>query len=119
MNRKGFFDTDLFDASNMPEDAIEIGIEAYNELFAGQTAGKVISWDGSEPYLSDRVKSDEEMALSVREQRNEDLKSSDWTQLPDVPDSVKTAWSVYRQALRDVPQQEGFPHNTQWPTKPQ
>ena len=29
------------------------------------------------------------------------------------------AWADYRQALLDVPQQEGFPHNVAWPTKPE
>jgi len=48
----------------------------------------------------------------MRRSRNDLLKDSDWTQLPDVPLSVqeKAEWAVYRQALRDVPQQEGFPY---------
>lgn len=39
------------------------------------------------------------------------LQSSDWTQSPDSPLSAesKQAWATYRQALRDLPQQEGFP----------
>ncbi len=31
---------------------------------------------------------------------------------------TQAAWSVYRQALLDVPQQSGFPHSVTWPTKP-
>lgn len=31
----------------------------------------------------------------------------------------QTAWTAYRQALLDVPQQSGFPHNVVWPTKPE
>lgn len=52
--------------------------------------------------------------------RNSLLLFSDWTQLPDVPiDSEKrTAWAVYRQALRDVPAQSGFPENINWPVAP-
>ena len=32
---------------------------------------------------------------------------------------TQTAWATYRQALLDVPQQAGFPHDITWPTKPE
>jgi hypothetical protein len=55
--------------------------------------------------------------VSVRFTRNETLKNSDWTQLPDSPvDSV--VWAAYRQDLRDIPQQVGFPWTVTWPTEP-
>lgn len=53
----------------------------------------------------------------IREDRNNRLSESDWTQLPDVPVDT-AAWATYRQALRDLPTQEGFPLNITWPTKP-
>lgn len=43
---------------------------------------------------------------------------SDWTQLPDVPIATQTAWANYRQALRDITDQPGFPTNIQWPERP-
>lgn len=46
------------------------------------------------------------------------LTQSDWTQLPDVPLTTQAAWATYRQALRDVPQQPGFPTEITWPTAP-
>lgn len=52
-----------------------------------------------------------------RHHRNELLSSSDWTQLADCP--VNSAfWATYRQELRDIPEQEGFPYNVVWPTEP-
>jgi hypothetical protein len=51
-------------------------------------------------------------------QRNALLASSDWTQLPDVPLDTKTAWATYRQALRDITDQPGYPFNIVWPTPP-
>jgi len=54
---------------------------------------------------------------SVRSKRDSLLQKSDWTQLPDAP-TDKSAWATYRQALRDVPQQSGFPDNVIWPEKP-
>jgi hypothetical protein len=55
----------------------------------------------------------------IREQRDALLKATDWTQGADVPQSFKDKWALYRQALRDVPQQAGFPDNVTWPTKPE
>lgn len=37
----------------------------------------------------------------------------------DLTPAKQAEWSTYRQALLDVPQQAGFPHNVTWPTKPQ
>jgi hypothetical protein len=51
--------------------------------------------------------------------RNALLSETDWTQMPDTPQATKDKWAPYRQALRDVPQQPGFPENIQWPTKPE
>jgi hypothetical protein len=62
---------------------------------------------------------DEEVAGQVRAARNEKLAASDWTQGKDIPDNVSSAWAVYRQALRDVPSQTGFPWSVQWPTQPE
>jgi hypothetical protein len=58
-------------------------------------------------------------AKSVREQRNQKLKDSDWSQGKDIPDAVSTPWAAYRQALRDVPAQSGFPWDITWPAQPE
>jgi len=47
------------------------------------------------------------------------LKDSDWTQLPDVPSDIKEAWKAYRQLLRDITIQDGYPHNIIWPEPPE
>lgn len=60
---------------------------------------------------------DAEQAKSVREQRTQKLKDSDWTQVADAPVD-QAAWATYRQALRDVPSQAGFPWEVQWPVAP-
>lgn len=60
------------------------------------------------------------LAEEVRAQRDAILTACDWTQMPDSPldDEAKSAWAAYRQALRDVPQQEGFPETVTWPEEP-
>ena len=55
---------------------------------------------------------------AARQQRNALLLASDWTQLPDVPLATKEAWATYRQALRDITEQEGYPLNINWPLTP-
>ena len=60
---------------------------------------------------------DTEQAKSIREQRNQKLKDSDWTQLADST-ADKTAWATYRQALRDITAQAGFPWTVEWPDAP-
>lgn len=59
-------------------------------------------------------------AIEVRTERNQKLKDSDWTQLADATLSPETieAWAAYRQALRDIPAQAGFPFDVTYPTKP-
>lgn len=57
-------------------------------------------------------------AVAVRQERNKRLAVCDWTQLADASvDNLQ--WAIYRQALRDVPQQAGFPWEVVWPTAPQ
>jgi Phage tail assembly chaperone protein len=53
----------------------------------------------------------------IRTERDRRLAASDWTQLPDVSLATKEAWTVYRQALRDVTLQPD-PFNIVWPTPP-
>lgn len=57
---------------------------------------------------------------SVRQKRNFLLAQSDWTQLTDAPltQEQKNAWTVYRQALRDVPSSFATPEEVIWPTTP-
>lgn len=54
---------------------------------------------------------------NIRSYRDRLLYECDWTQLPDAPVDAAT-WAVYRQELRNVPQQEGFPYSVIWPTPP-
>ena len=59
----------------------------------------------------------DQKAGSARSERNQKLKNTDWTQLADSPIS-SADWAVYRQALRDLPSQAGFPDSITWPTEP-
>jgi len=57
------------------------------------------------------------LATQARDKRNALLTESDWTQVADAPVD-QTAWANYRQALRDITDQEGFPETIVWPIEP-
>ena len=61
---------------------------------------------------------DAEHAVIIRQERSTKLKDCDWTQAADSPVNKET-WATYRQSLRDVPLQEGFPWTITWPTQPE
>ena len=60
---------------------------------------------------------DAEQASAVRKSRGEKLSECDWTQVADAPVD-KDVWATYRQALRDITTQDGFPWNVTWPDAP-
>ena len=62
------------------------------------------------------------LAISeVLQKRNTLLYASDWTQIPNNPLTAEkqAEWATYRQELRDIPKQSGYPFNVIWPTPPQ
>lgn len=73
--------------------------------------------DASEELVAERT---HEKAVSVRTERDAFLNATDWvvTKSFEAGESVPSEWQAYRQALRDVPSQAGFPFNVTWPVKP-
>ncbi len=74
------------------------------------------SWDWGARQWADR----RDVATAwaeVRAERDALLKSTDWTQLPDVPAETRNRWAAYRQALRDITDQPD-PFNIVWPVAP-
>jgi hypothetical protein len=63
---------------------------------------------------------DTEQAKSVRATRDDKLKECDWIVIKNLEtnSNIPGAWEVYRQALRDVPTQSGFPWTITWPDAP-
>jgi hypothetical protein len=87
-------------------------------LISGETGGIGWLWDHttlSPPTVPQKTAT--EVQSQVRMQRNSLLTSSDWTQVVDSTVD-KTAWATYRQALRDITKQAGFPWTVEWPDAP-
>jgi hypothetical protein len=97
------------------EDPEQHGRDIFAELIAGDH-GPIAD------YVPPPPPSTEVLAQQARAQRDAALSASDWTQLPDAQASLsaekKAAWADYRQALRDVTEQPGFPGQIDWPTAP-
>ena len=76
-------------------------------------------WSVADMDEDARAAKDAEQARSVRADRNKKLQETDWSQGKDIPDSISEPWAVYRQELRDLTKQPGFPWEVVWPTKPE
>lgn len=63
---------------------------------------------------------DEVLAFEIRDRRNDLLTETDYLMQPDYPisEETRTALKAYRQALRDITKQDGFPKEVVWPEKP-
>jgi len=100
----------------------EINGQWFTKFVAGPVFTDTTDEDGNvttaaEQEAAYRARIDAEVAESVRTERNKKLADSDWTQLAD-SNANATIWGTYRQALRDLPTTDGFPHNVTWPTEP-
>lgn len=97
----------VFDADNLPGWA-SAWVDVTDDAEVGGTYDGVTFAPPSVPAPT---------AEEVRAQRDQLLADTDWTQVADAP-VVQLDWATYRQALRDIPQQAGFPENVTWPEEP-
>jgi len=89
----------------------------YHATSEGQvafTAEEEAEWDAREASMGNGV--DPSKAIDVRNERNQLISETDWMACSDV--TMSDEWKTYRQALRDIPAQAGFPNTVTWPTKP-
>ena len=76
-----------------------------------------VTTTAAEAEAAYKTAKDAEQAANVRTSRNDKLAQCDWTQIADST-ANKPFWATYRQALRDVTVQDGFPWNVTWPEAP-
>ena len=83
----------------------------YAEIMRQVEAGELVI----EPYTPPPV-----TAEQVRAERDQKLKQSDWMTIrqAETGEAIPQEWLDYRQALRDITTQDGFPENVVWPTEP-
>lgn len=104
---------------------IEIAGKWYTNYIAGPvftdyTDDQGVVHTASEQYEQYCFQKDQIQGQSIRSDRNNRLAKCDWTQLADSPldPEAVAAWAFYRENLRMVPQQAGFPWEINWPPEP-
>lgn len=85
-------------------------------VFTDQITDSVTQTAAQQQASYEAVK-DADQATAMRADRNTRLADSDWTQVADAPVN-KAAWVIYRQELRDITSQSGFPWEITWPDQP-
>ena len=103
--------------SNLVVNTIEVlSLDFMDNLVDAELGGKIgDNWDGT-TFSSPTVSLDD-VAADARQERNNLLAATDWTAMSDAPTQA-TAMTTYRQALRDITSQSGWPTTINWPTKP-
>jgi Phage tail assembly chaperone protein len=94
----------------------------------GVSASRTLANGGMESRLVHAIDADElvsalpadpvDLATPARSQRDALLAACDWTQCRDITDATVAAWQPYRQSLRDLTKQAGFPTSIVWPVAP-
>lgn len=76
--------------------------------------------DGGYQIIQNPEPDDSMVAETIRNKRNKLIGETDYYLMPDYPSNPQNLeeLKVYRQALRDVPKQEGFPRDVRWPDVP-
>jgi hypothetical protein len=90
---------------------------AIRDMFSDYTDEDGVLHTKAEQEAAYQARLDETAADGVRSKRVKMIADTDWMALSD--NTLTDAWATYRQALRDVTAQAGFPHSVVWPTKPQ
>ena len=92
-------------------------LEEQTPVFSAEDQRWTQVWSVRDLSAEEIQQRNDAQAASVRSERNDKLTASDWTQVADAPVD-KAAWATYRQALRDISSQAGFPWEVQWPEMP-
>ena len=95
----------------------EIDGKWYTRYVLGPVFTDNMNATAAEQEAAYRAQKDAEQWSAVRADRNKRLADCDWTQLADATVDA-AAWAAYRQALRDLPQNNPDPFNIVWPTSP-
>lgn len=111
---KGYYDKRLWTKKMLKNAVVKgwITQDEYDEIVGAPAEAEGGTGETAPDY--------EQMAADVRAKRDALLSASDYTQATDYPSTyaMRTAWAEYRQQLRDVTKQTGFPADVVWPLPP-
>ena len=111
-------DWNVFPIKDRPAPAFDPATENCNQTNPTLENGEwVMTWQVTPASAEEIAERLERKSAEVRQQRNDLLSVCDWTQLRDAPVDA-AAWVIYRQELRDIPEQANFPWDVIWPEPP-
>tara|TARA_R110002020_G_C16000395_1_gene750187 strand:- start:41 stop:547 length:507 start_codon:yes stop_codon:yes gene_type:complete len=103
----------------------EVDGKWFTKFIAGPVFADTTDDDGNVTTAADneaayKARIDTEAAASVRTQRDQLIAETDWVVVmaKETGTNIAASMKTYRQALRDLPSADGFPHTMTWPTKP-
>ena len=109
--------------NGVTQDANGNWVYAYTErdMFSDYVNEEGLTVTKAEQEQAYTARKNEKAATAVRAERDKLLASCDWMAIKafEAGSAVSAEWATYRQALRDVTAQAGFPHEITWPTKPE
>ena len=115
-------DLKVVSRNGVVQDANGNWVEAWVErdMFADYVNDEGVTVTKAEQEAEYTARKAEEKATAIRTERDAKLAESDWMVIKAAETGVAlaTEWATYRQALRDVSAQVGFPNEVTWPTKP-
>lgn len=102
----------------IPNGEGSVRVESITEL--GLYGQAIEMFNNEKQIQQEKIEEARDYWAELRAFRDQKLFECDWTQIPDAPltEEQKTAWGIYRQALRDLPTNTEDPKNPVWPTKP-
>ncbi|GMM59908.1 tail fiber assembly protein [Novosphingobium pituita] len=104
-----------------PPDAIAITADERDRALADLRPGhRIVAGDDGKPVVAAAPLSRDDVLAVIRRRRNVLLAACDWTQAADspIPDTARSAWAAYRQALRDLPGTAADLTPLAWPLPP-
>ena len=104
----------LVSPTPQPADRYDINLTRTASKQSSNWVEQWVETPATQEQIAERTSAKE---AEVRQQRNQLLSNCDWTQLPDAP-VPPAPWATYRQQLRDVTAQAGFPWEVIWPVAP-
>lgn len=106
--------------ASWPVDAVAVSSDTEQKIRKAIEEGSIVSIDNKGLVFTKKEQSQSEIASIARGRRDILLSACDYMAMPDYPimPNAKTELSEYRQLLRDVTGQTGFPNKIEWPIKP-
>lgn len=125
-----FYDTASW-PHDLPEDVVEVSKDDHARLMSELSQGRIlaIGTDGSPVTAEPAAPTSYQLASSARRRRDEEIAAIQWLierhrselslqRSTTLTDEDYILVHQYAQDLRDVPEQEGFPHAIEWPVLP-